>query len=399
MVFIWWWKYFVFVGAMTTAAACRKTYTYKYKSKNCIYFAHNKTFDCADVTLKTLETSHLQSHSREIKHLLLGNTQLRKLEANVFSFVPELLSLNMSNNDLKVLEFPVFRNLTQLQIIDLTNNKLKSLHDELLFESQGNLLTLLLQKNKLTTLDFAVLNPLRSITVLVLTGNPFVCNCQLILTMNWCREKGLDTKAVCELPRTYSGKSWSVLNTSELCQVTQMENEANQTEYASTTERISEDPTTAKWNGGTSVKMITIYTCVTIIVLCAGGTSFYCWRKCRQEGTCKTIQSKNNLIDSSNTDYYTNIDPHFQNVNRISSPPVLPRRPLVSGTRSKGQLQRSNGKELYSYAEYNVAQHNNLTSSGQSSNISESPPKNNILSATEQDVAYSLYSNGLYIQT
>jgi carboxypeptidase N regulatory subunit len=398
-VCMWWWQCFIFIGAVETAAACRKT-LYS-SSKSCTYVGSTKTLDCTDVRLETLETGQLQTQSVETEHLLCGNTQLTKLGSKVFSSVPNLLSLNLSNNFLKVLDFQIFSNLTQLQILDLTNNKLKSLHDELLFKSQENLLSLILANNELTTLDSAVLSPLKSIRMLVLAGNPFVCNCQLSLTMDWCREKGLDTNATCKLPRKYSECAWSVLNTSEICKVTpQMENEVNLNEYASTTERSTEEPRTAERNSETSVTMTIVYVCVTIVLLCVGVImSVYCRRNCREDGTCKIVKSKNNLIDNSSTDYYTDVSPSPQDMHHLSLPPDLPKRPSPNGTSSKGRLQKSNETELHNYAGHNLAQPDNLISSVQASRNAELPPKSNTLHTTEQTDSRSLYSNSLYVQT
>ena len=49
-------------------------------------------------------------------------------------------------------------------------------------------------------------------------------------------------------------------------------------------------------------------------------------------------------------------------------------------------------------AEYNLAQTNNSTSSGQSSKISELPPKGNNLHKKEEADSVLLYSNCLYLQ-
>lgn len=142
----------------------------------------------------------------------------------------------------------MFCSLTPLQILCRTNNKFKSLHDERLFKSQQNLSSLILANNELTTPVFGVLSPLKFVSVLVLPGNPFDCNCQLSLAMDWCRDKGLDTKATCELRRKYPGYPWPMLDTSEICKVTETEREVNLNEYDSTTLRSAGEQTIAEWN-------------------------------------------------------------------------------------------------------------------------------------------------------
>ena len=132
--------------------------------------------------------------------------------------------------------------------MDRTKNKFKSLRDERLFKSQQNLSSLLPANNELTTPVVGVLNPLKFIGVLVLSGNPFGCNCQLSLAMDWCRDKGLDTKATCKLRCKYPGSPWSMLDTSEICKVTQTEIEVNLNEYDSTADRSAGEQTIAEWN-------------------------------------------------------------------------------------------------------------------------------------------------------
>jgi hypothetical protein len=186
---------------------------------------------------------------------------------------------------------------------------------------------------------------------------------------------------------------------SEICKVTQIENEVNMNEYASTTERSAEEPTTAERNGGTSATMIIVYLCVAIVVLCAVViTSLYCRTNCRRDGTCKTVKPTNNLTDNTCTDYYTDVNPRPQNMDHLSLPPVLPKRQSPNGTSSKGKLQEVNDTELYNYAEFNVAKPNNLTSSGNASGNSELPFKGKILHTTEEADSQSLYSNNLYVQ-
>jgi hypothetical protein len=97
--------------------------------------------------------------------------------------------------------------------------------------------------------------------------------------------------------------------------------------------------------------------------------------------------------------FYTDGNLRSQNTDHLSLPPVLPKRPSPNGASSKGQLQKTNESELCNCAEYNLAQTNNLTSSGQFSRNSELPPKGNNLHKKELVDFYLLYSNRLYVQT
>lgn len=218
--------------------------------------------------MSSLKINDIPAQSKEIQGLILVNSHIETLEANVFDSVPNLLYLNMSNNLLINLDYNLFSNLKELRILDLTKNKLNSLHDERLFKSQEKLSQLLLSNNELTMIDTSVLSPLTSLNSLALTGNPFNCNCQLRLVMIWCENRGLDTDATCEYPSKYKGYSWSVTNSSEICSVTETTDKVNLSEYTPTTEWNSEETAANKWNGGTSMAVKITYVCVVVLLLC-----------------------------------------------------------------------------------------------------------------------------------
>jgi hypothetical protein len=333
----------------------------------------------------------------EIQYLLLVNAGLKTLKANTFDTVPNLLQLNISNNLLVTLDDRLFSNLTKLEVLDLSNNKLECLHDERLFISQGNLLTLILSNNRLRTLDSSTLSPLTSIRSLVLTGNPFTCDCQLLPTMTWCGQKGLNTSAICEFPRVHKGSLWSVLNMSEICKANET-SEVNMCDYTpttetnaeeSTTERSAEESTTERsaeesTRAGVSVAMLAVYVCVTIMLLCVVVvTSAYYWRKLKRQG---------NLTDNF---YYENTEQSYENIARLPLSPAPPTRPSMNETSSKEQLQKSNESECDTALTSVLKRAEKYSYSTKCSLNSEVSAEN----TTEQVVTEIYHRNSLYIQT
>jgi carboxypeptidase N regulatory subunit len=128
--------------------------------------------------------------------------------------------LDLSINHLQYLDISLFVNLTELWTLDITSNRLISLTDERLFSSQLKLKYLKLSNNRLIFLSKEVLTPLASLKYLYLAGNPFVCDCQLRVTMLWCQDKNVSTNAVCYYPNIYNGSSWQLLSDPEICSMT-----------------------------------------------------------------------------------------------------------------------------------------------------------------------------------
>ncbi|XP_023713515.1 SLIT and NTRK-like protein 4 isoform X1 [Cryptotermes secundus] len=396
MDFKWLWKCAILFGVLKSTAACNVLSLFK----SCTHSQDYKIFNCTNVRVGSFKMKYIPAQSKEIQRLILVNTQLEMLEADVFDSVPNLLYLNMSINLLRKLDYNLFSNLKELRILDLTNNKLNSLHDERLFRSQIKLSQLLLANNELTTLDISVLRPLTSINLLALTGNPFNCNCQLRLVIIWCGNRGLDTDATCEYPSKYRGYSWSVTNSSEMCIVTDATNTVNLSEFMPTTEWNSGETTADEWNGGTSMAVQIIYVCVVVLLLCVAAFILaYCWRKFKYStGNVVTGDPVKHETNLSEEYYYTEID-LSQNMIPTSPPPDLPKRLSTNKVSSKGERQRSNETEVYNYAEYKLEHSDTVTTSspGKCSKNSELPPEN--ISHTAGHLGTDmLHRNTLYIQ-
>jgi hypothetical protein len=352
----------------------------------------------------SLKISHIPAQSKEIQWLILVNTHLETIEANVFDSVPNLLHLNMSNNLLRDLDYNLFSNLTELRILDLTNNKLNSLHDERLFKSQEKLSQLLLANNELIVIDISVLSPLISLNSLALTGNPFICNCQLRLVMILCGNRGLDTDATCEYPSKYKGYSWSVTNLSEICSVTETANKVNTSEYMPTTEWNSGETTADEWNGGISMAVKIGYVFVTVLLLCVAAFILaYCWRKFKYSTERKdTEDSVKHEANLSEDYYYTDVE-LSPNMIPFCPPPVLPKRLSTNIISSKGERERSDEPEMYNYAECELEQPHTVTVPEECSNSAKRSknselPSENITYPAGQLGTDMLHRNTLYVQ-
>jgi len=227
------------IVSLDITAGCTRFFTY------CRYYDVTKTVNCSNINIGSLQVQDPSVDSVKVECLHLRSSRLTTLEADVFTSVPKVWYLDISNNFLETLDYRLFRKLKRLLHLDLTDNKLISLHDERLFKAQGRLSSLLLGNNKLNSLNVIVLRPLKSIRVLKLTGNPFVCNCELRLTMLWCTERDLDTNATCKHPPTFTASPWSVLNSSDICDTVRT-SIVDTSETGMTLKETEEMPTTEK---------------------------------------------------------------------------------------------------------------------------------------------------------
>jgi hypothetical protein len=132
--------------------------------------------------------------------------------------------------------------------------------------------------------------------------------------------------------------------------------------------------------------------------VCWHGDVILLQEKLARREHCKIVKSNDNLTEISYKDFYTEGNLRSQNMDHISLPPVLPKRPSPNGTGSKGQLQKTNETELCNCAEYNLGQISKLTSFGQSSRNSDLPPKVTICTR-KISYSYLLYSKRMYVQT
>ncbi|XP_069695645.1 immunoglobulin superfamily containing leucine-rich repeat protein-like isoform X2 [Periplaneta americana] len=274
MDYTWWWKGAMVLAALDLSTGCGRFFT------KCKYYDVTKTVNCSNIHLGSLEVKGPSSLSRKLQRLHLRNTHLTTLEDNVFNAVPNLWFLDLSDNFLSELDYRLFNKLTKLLFLDLTNNKLSLLKDERIFKSQYRLSSLLLSNNAIEAVSVAVFNPLKSLKTLKLSDNPFICNCELRLSVLWCVEKELDTNAICEHPSNYAGSPWSVLNSTNICD----ENETGTTIkyveiFKSNVSSVEVEGDSSRNFVNSSATLIIVTICVSVVLLCVGFVTLYIWKR------------------------------------------------------------------------------------------------------------------------
>jgi hypothetical protein len=173
-------------------------------------------------------------HNRELKFLYLQGNNITEVGESSFSGLEQLKDLDLSDNSIEELNPLVFHSTrtstnhenhkgSKLKHLNLTKNYIRSFNFELYFPMRGNsdssrpsfqLQYLNLTSNRLTTLDVASVKWLNhTTTVIDLTGNPWNCDCSVLLEV-W---RGLKHKLTlhCASPRLLQGKSWDEME--EFC--------------------------------------------------------------------------------------------------------------------------------------------------------------------------------------
>jgi hypothetical protein len=110
----------VFLGVLKSSAACTRKMLSSFN--DCRFSQDYKIFNCTNVRVGSLKMNDIPAQSGDLQRLILVNTNIETLEANVFHRVPNLVYLNMSSNLLRKLNYNLFSNLKKLQILDLTKN-------------------------------------------------------------------------------------------------------------------------------------------------------------------------------------------------------------------------------------------------------------------------------------
>lgn len=193
-----------------------------------------------------------------------------------------------------MLPHSLFSDLYELVDLDLRSNRLVSLTDERLFSSQNSLTSLDLSYNNLITIHHKVLLPLHNIQSLNLAYNPFMCDCELRLTMKWCDFNDLKTHATCGFPCRYSGLSWTILKVTDSCKGLKMPNVLNKTDEETIPEIKQNKFEMTLLVAGISVALILIWCSV---------VGLYIWNKlsnrCRKRREDATYDEA-----APNEDYY-----------------------------------------------------------------------------------------------
>lgn len=121
--------------------------------------------------IKRLEKKFFDKFSPIIHTLnIIDNSHLNIIDADAFSNLKQLVSLDLSRNCIESLDRKLFSGLIHLESLDLHLNRIKCL-DEKIFSDLKNLKWLSLWNNGLQTLDFNCFNGLGNLNVLNLSYN------------------------------------------------------------------------------------------------------------------------------------------------------------------------------------------------------------------------------------
>ncbi|XP_069695650.1 leucine-rich repeat-containing protein 38-like [Periplaneta americana] len=202
----WWWMALAFIEYLRADISVTNLVP------SCAYIEEHRIMECVNVTLKVIHIGEYPINNTRTERLYLQNTSLATLEANTFSQLSELSLLDLSENFLRTLDYRSFNNLTNLVFLYLNNNNLTSLTDGRLFQPLINLKYLRLHDNQIERLYVDVLIPLTKLKSLILYVNPFICDCHLFPTIQWCQKKIPGITASCKYPKDYL---WNQINFTE----------------------------------------------------------------------------------------------------------------------------------------------------------------------------------------
>lgn len=250
--------------------------------------------ECGNMNLGTLHPDRYPVNLPSLVYLDLDNNGLVALDAGVFRRVTRLRTLILRNNMLQILPHSLFSDLYKLEYLDLSSNRLVFLTDERLFRSQNSLTSLDLSYNKLITIHQQVVLPLQNIQTLNLAYNPFICDCELRLTMVWCDLRDIDTLATCGSPCVYSGLSWTLLKSAESCKNMQIPDVLNTTDDVTIPE-IQQDKF--------EITLLIAGICVALILIWCSVVVLYVWNKVSNR--CRRGK-ENTIYDEAtpNEEYY-----------------------------------------------------------------------------------------------
>ena len=260
---------------------------------HCKYALRDRA-ECGNMNLGTLHPDRYPVNLPSLVYLDLDNNGLVALDADVFRRVTRLRTLILRNNMLQTLHHSLFSDLYELQNLDLRSNMLVSLTDERIFRSQNSLTSLDLSYNKLITIHHQVVLPLQNIQILNLAYNPFICDCELRLTMMWCDLRDIDTLATCGSPCVYSGLSWTLLKAADSCKNVQIPYVLNTTDGATILEMQQNK---------FEITLLIAGICVALILIWCSVMGLYMWNKLSNR--CRRAR-ENTIYDEAtpNEDYY-----------------------------------------------------------------------------------------------
>ncbi len=126
-------------------------------------------YDKSGNELECLMPDVFQSFTN-LKQLDLNDHHLKRLPANCFNGLSNLVCLDLSNNQLKFLRPDLFKGLSNLKHLELKHNYLSTLGSNT-FTGLTNLMYLFISDNQLEFIDRDALQPLKSLSFLCLKKN------------------------------------------------------------------------------------------------------------------------------------------------------------------------------------------------------------------------------------
>jgi hypothetical protein len=272
---------------------------------------------------------------RDLEYLDLSNNSLTSVDG-LFMSQARLRTLLLGHNKLASITALNFLHVTKLEHLDLSFNNLYFLPNDL-FSSQEHLETLLLNVNKLTAVSVSLLIPLRSVAWLDLLENPLVCDCELRLTMLWCEEKAVGTKATCRNQLSGNVFGWTVLKYVNYCP----EYEVPDVFSTSDTKLTTPDDVLVPDTPSQLCILVAVICMVLLLILCCVLLVLY-YKK--RSGKAASRGEKSEHVDTRSNQNYQN---DYISSSHIYNLPEIPPRPTQTNYYEKPDLLQVNTSLYY----------------------------------------------------
>ncbi|XP_023211537.1 toll-like receptor 2 [Centruroides sculpturatus] len=180
-------------------------------------FTHLKSLKMLD--MKNNQLFQTNSYSVQMFHglvsletLILNENKLNSIDS-LFNRLFSLKYLDLNYNLIKNIKPENFFNLTNLQTLYLRGNILVEWKKKT-FSRNKNMNFMDISKNKIKTISSSMLNDIKNLKQVNMSDNPFVCNCELLIYLNWANDTNttiinysVDEDAyICHVPIEFSNR-------------------------------------------------------------------------------------------------------------------------------------------------------------------------------------------------